>query len=264
MTSHPVSVLPGAEPFFYRGDGVGCLCLHGFMASPAEVRWLGVHLAAKGFTAYGPRLPGHGSDYRNMAQQRWQDWYGAALDGYHLLRAQCDQVFVAGHSMGGMLGLLLAANVSLAGLAALATPVIFRHRLMAWAKWLKYLQPFTDQTDRSSLPEKVRAEQARRNEALLGRVRYDRWSTAAVAEIYALATVVYEALPSVSTPLLLVYSQADSTVSLENRDLIAARVHSQQIETRTLQHSDHILPQDDEREQVFNWVSDFMRANSVS
>jgi carboxylesterase len=253
------NIMPGAEPFFFRGSSVGCLCLHGFTASPAEVRWLGEHLAGAGFTVYGARLPGHGTHYRDLARYRWQDWYAGGLDGYHLLKANCEQIFLVGHSMGGMLALLLGANVAVNGIVALAVPIIFRSRTMAQARRLKYVMPFTDQTDRSSLPGVIRAEQRKRGEPAVGRVRYNIWSTAAVGELYALAGVVYEHLPQITAPLLLVNSAADKTVSLENRDIIQSRVKSKLIESQTLQNSDHILPQDIEREAVFAWVSDFIQ-----
>jgi carboxylesterase len=250
--------MPGAEPYFHRGNAVGCLCLHGFMASPAEVRWLGVHLAQQGMTVYTPRLAGHGTDYTDMARMQWQDWYHAALDGYHILRQQCERVFVAGLSMGGMLALLLGASVPVDGLAVLAAPVIFHSRQMANAHWLKYLGAYTKQPDRSNLPQLIREEQARRGELVLGRVRYDDWSTHAVGQLYALSLAVRTQLAQVTAPLLLVYSEADQTVSIENRAIVAREVGSKTIEQHTLHTSEHILTQHVERETVFALVADFI------
>jgi carboxylesterase len=264
MTQSLPSILPGAEPFFHRGNTIGCLCIHGFMASPSEVYWQSLHLAEQGYTLYAPRLPGHGGDYRAMAHMRWQDWYDGVLNSWHVLRAQCDQVFVVGHSMGGMLGILLAASVSVDGLIVLAAPVIFRHRLVALANWLKYARPFTDQSDKTNLAQMVREEQMRRSEAVNGRVRYETWSTSAVYELYTLAGVVREHLPEVKAPLLAVYSEGDQTVSLENRDYIISHVGSKQVEQQTLQQSDHILTMDSERDTVFQWVAAFIARNSNS
>lgn len=262
MSQAVPNLMPGAEPFFYPGNSVGVLCLHGFMASPAEVRWMGAHLAAQGFTVCGPRLAGHGSNYREMSRQRWQDWYLSTLDAYHLLRGHCQQVFAVGHSMGGMLALLLAANHPVAGVAALATPVAFHSRAAAMAKWLHYLRPYTDQTDRSRLQQVIRDEQTRRGEPAHGRVRYDWWSTSAVGGIFALAGQVQDALPKVNAPLLVVYSEGDKTVSLENRDHIVNHIGSAVVERQTLQQSDHIITQDTERETVFAWVADFITRQS--
>jgi len=257
MTTHH---MPGAQPYFHRGGSIGCLCLHGFMASPAEVRWLGEHLAGDGLTVYIPRLAGHGTHYRDMERMRWRDWYGTALDGYHILRQQCERVFVAGLSMGGMLALLLASSLPLDGAAVLAAPVVFNTWRMAHARRIKYIRRYTRQPDRSGLPRLIRDEQARRGEPVLGRVRYDDWSTAAVGELYALSNVVRRALPQITAPLLLIYSQADKTVSPDNAAIIARSVSSKTVEQHLLQHSEHILTQHVERETVFALVAAFIRS----
>lgn len=257
------TILPGAEPFFHRGNTTGCLCLHGFMASPSEVYWQAKYLAGRGYTVYAPRLPGHGGDYRAMTRMRWQDWYNAALDGWFVLQEQCEQVYIVGHSMGGMLGLLLAASVEVDGLAVLAAPIIFRYRLMARANWFKFARRFTDQSDKTPLGQLVREEQVRRGEPVHGRVRYDIWSTGAVYQLYILAGVAREHLPRVTAPLLLIYSEGDQTVPLESRDTILAQVGSQHIEQHTLKRSDHILTMDVERETVFQLVADFITRLSL-
>jgi carboxylesterase len=253
-----IPYMQGAEPYFHRGGSIGCLTLHGFTASPAEVRWLGQALAALDLTVYAPRLTGHGTTPNDLARMRWQDWYAATLDGYHILRAQCEHVFVAGLSMGGMLGLLLASEVALDGAVILSTPITFQNWQMANASRLKYLVPYTDQGDKSDFPQRIREEQARRGEPALGRVRYDRWSTGAVGQLYALGQVVYKRLPQVCVPLLLIYSEGDVTVPHTQADIIANRVGTKSLERHTLKQSDHILTQDSEKETVFNLVGDFI------
>lgn len=259
MSKH-IPYLRGAEPFFFSGGAVGCLCLHGFTASPAEVRWLGEHLRDGGFTVYGQRLAGHGTDPSHLARTTWMDWYASALDSYHLLRGACQQVVLVGHSMGGLLALLLATEVEAAGVAALAAPLRFSSRVMANARWLRYPLPYSMQPDRSALPQVVRQEQARRGDEVLGRVRYDRWSSAAVAQLYALSRYTESQLAQVTAPLLLVYSQADKTVAVAQSDYIASKVSSKIIERHILEKSGHILTQDVEREQVFAWVAGFVAA----
>lgn len=259
MSKH-APYMRGAEPFFFPGGDAGCLCLHGFTASPAEVRWLGEHLRDCGFAVYGQRLAGHGTDPTHLARTTWADWYASALDGYHLLRQVCRRVVLVGHSMGGLLALLLATEVEVAGVAVLATPLRFSSRIMANARWLKYPLPYSMQPDRSTLPQVVRQEQARRGEEVRGRVRYDRWSSAAVAQLYALSRYTEAQLSRVTTPLLLVYSEADTTAVVAQSEYIASQVGSKDITRHVLSKSSHILTQDVEREQVFTWVADFVAA----
>src|SRR5687767_11571524 len=103
-------IVPGAEPFYYPGGAVGVLLIHGFTGAAREVRPVGAVLAAAGYTVLGPRLAHHGTLAADMRRSHWRDWVASALDGYHLLRAQCDTIVVGGLSMGGVLSLYLAAH----------------------------------------------------------------------------------------------------------------------------------------------------------
>jgi carboxylesterase len=253
-------IMSGAEPYFHRGGVTGCLCLHGFTASPAEVLWFAKHLAQQGHTVYTPRLAGHGTAPQDLARTHWTDWYASALDGYHLLRQQCDQIFVCGMSMGGLLALLLSADVPVNGVIAMATPVVTANgpQRIGFVRALKFILPYTDQSDKSDLPERVRDEQIRRGENSLGRVRYDRWSTAAYEQLLRLRQTVVARLLDVTAPLLLMFSEKDSLIGLDSETIIKQRVRSQTIETHLLKESGHILTQDVEHLKVFQLAADFI------
>src|SRR5262245_48176890 len=117
-----IKLMTGAEPFYFRGGPIGCLCMHGLSASPQEMYWLGASLAEHGLTVYGARMYGHGVTPDYLLHMRWQDWYLSLLDGYHLLKRTCDQVFVLGFSVGGLLALRLAAAEQVTGVVAMAVP----------------------------------------------------------------------------------------------------------------------------------------------
>lgn len=252
--------MPGAEPFLLHGNnGTGCLCLHGVSASPHEMRWFGEHLHGQGITTYGARLTGHGIHYKHLRHVHWQDWYSAALDGYHLLRSQCDRVFVAGLSMGGLLTLLLAANEPVDGLIVMASPLkLSSARTMRLARWIKYVRPFLHMPDRSDFPQRIQSTQRQRGDTIIGRVRYDHWATQAVEEVYNLMQVAGESLAQITAPALLMYAEKDQTVALDNLDYVRSRLSSQHIETEVLPRSGHILTQDYDHERVFVRAAGFI------
>lgn len=81
---------------------------HGFTGSPWPMRPWASALAAHGHRVHVPLLPGHGTSWQDLNTTRWTDWYDALDHAFRRLRAECDQVFVAGLSMGGALALRLA------------------------------------------------------------------------------------------------------------------------------------------------------------
>jgi len=79
-----VTVDPLAEPFFSQGDTdsprgrIGVLLSHGFTGSPASMKPWADYLVAQGYAVSVPRLPGHGTTWREMNTTTWADWSGDA------------------------------------------------------------------------------------------------------------------------------------------------------------------------------------------
>ncbi len=264
-TQYPIpTLMTTAEPYFFRGSSTGVLVLHGITASPAETRWLGVYLAEQGYTVYGARHPGHGSTPEDLDRLRWRDWYLNALDGVQILRQQCARVVVVGHSMGGLLALLLGAAGQVDAVATLAAPVRLQNRLMPYARWIKYGMRYSDRPDTSHMPQLLRDEQHKRGEPVVGRVHYARWATAAIAELYDLMQVAFAQVPQIACPLLLVYSRTDETVPYDNMQLLVQAAAQAQVQTVTLDNSHHVLIQDGERDMVFAAVAAFIAQQTGS
>ncbi len=127
---------PDAGPFFLpalapTSQPRGALLLHGFTATPHQLREMGEYLAARGVSVLAPRLAGHASSPRDLARTTWRDWYLSALDGYDMLRPLVESLWVVGLSLGSLLALYLAAQRPVAGVAALSTPLVLRDQRMA-------------------------------------------------------------------------------------------------------------------------------------
>ena len=50
-------IIPTAEPFFFPGNRIGCLLVHGFTGAPKEMRWMGEYLNQQGYTVGRIGLP---------------------------------------------------------------------------------------------------------------------------------------------------------------------------------------------------------------
>jgi carboxylesterase len=101
---------------FDLGDaagGVGLLFIHGFTASPTEMRPMASFIKnATGWRCAGPLLPGHGSRIEDLRYTRGEDWVAAVEKAYATLSQDCSQVFLVGLSMGAVLACHVALRRS--------------------------------------------------------------------------------------------------------------------------------------------------------
>ena len=92
-TALPLTV--AARPEETGGRRIGVLVSHGFTGSPASMRPWAEALAERGYAVSLPRLPGHGTHWRDLNRTEWADWYAEIGRVFDRLRAENDAV-VAG------------------------------------------------------------------------------------------------------------------------------------------------------------------------
>lgn len=252
---------PGCAPFWLDGGDVGCVCVHGFTASPEEMRWQAEYLHAHGLTVFVPRLAGHGTDPAQMARQHWHDWYESLLDGLALVRARCRTVYAVGLSMGGTLSLRAAAEGLVDGAVIMAAPLVLHIPGMRFARVIKVLRPYNN-GKKGDLDQRVRDIQRAQGRDDYGRAAYATTPLASAIQLFALMQDTLRVLPQITVPLLLMYSKSDQTVPFENLDLVRRSVRSTNVVVSVLEHSDHVLTQEIERETVYPQVWDFIHARA--
>jgi carboxylesterase len=247
-------ILPGGEPFYLPGGPTGCLLLHGFTATPKEMRPLGDHLVRHGYSVLAPRLAGHATDPDDLARSRGRDWLASAADGYFLLRGSCSRVFLLGLSLGGALCLLLASQLEAMGMVLFSTP--FR---LPGGPRLRLVRPILRplslvwRHSRKGPREWFDAQAAREH------LTYPVRSLRAVAELDSVLKRMRLALPSVRTPTLLIHSRDDRFVTPEHMTQIQGSLGSAWVETRWIEGSSHALTQDARKDEVFAASVDFLR-----
>jgi carboxylesterase len=183
-------------PFYHPASGDAALLLvHGFSATPREMRALGDFLAQAGFTVLGVRLPGHGTTPEDLAGTSFQQWLQTVTEGFTLLVAQGKRVYGIGQSTGALLLLYLARQLPLAGLVLFSPFLRLRHPLAPMAALLRHFHPF----------QKCRVDPA------LATHYYDRRPLVAIDQIIRLLRQLRRVLPEISTPVLLLSSAGDQT-----------------------------------------------------
>jgi carboxylesterase len=239
-----------AQPFYSEYGQVGVLFCHGFTGSPwSLLEWAKV-TAAAGYRVSLPRLPGHGTCWQELNATGWQDWYACAEDEYHALRRGCDQVFVAGLSMGGALALRLAEKYQdVAGLL-LVNPAIQAYPHAMIAPWLAPFIP------------KVRAIGSDLADPGVDEHAYDATPLRALTSAMQLWNDVRACLDLVTAPLLLFRSRTDHVVPAASARAILAHVSSSDIVEQVLENSYHVATMDYDKQAIFAESLNFLADHS--
>ncbi|GAA1974327.1 alpha/beta hydrolase [Catenulispora subtropica] len=246
-------VLPGAEPFAHDASAaeprVGVLLCHGFTGSPQSLRPWADHLAAAGFGVRLPRLPGHGTDWRDMQVTTWDDWYAEVDRAFHELKAAYDRVFVMGLSMGGTLTLRLAERhgAEIAGIVLVNPSVKPDKASIRLLPVLKHLVPSVAGIGNAINKEGV------------SELAYDRVPLKALDSFAGGWRTVQADLPKVTQPTLLYRSVTDPVVHPSNSALILARISSTDVAEHVLEKSSHVATLDHDAERIYEGSVEFIR-----
>ena len=245
-------VLPGAEPFSHDGGTTGVLLCHGFTGSPQSLRPWADYLAEAGLSVSLPRLPGHGTTWQEMARTRWEDWYAEVDRAFDQLRANADQLFVMGLSMGACLALRLAElrGTAISGLVLVNPSVTADTRLFALAPVLKLLVPSL-----KGIASDIKKDGA-------SELGYARIPVKAAATLPGLWRLTQAQLSKVTQPVLVYRSTTDHVVGPASLKLLRAALPEGQLEVRDCTDSYHVATLDNDAEAIFTGSLEFVRAHS--
>ncbi|MFQ6484203.1 alpha/beta hydrolase [Brachybacterium epidermidis] len=240
-----------SRPWRARGHsnlrGALLLC-HGFTGSPQSMRPWGEDHAGRGWEVELPLLPGHATDWRELARTRWQDWYGHVRGVAEELSAEHGPIAVGGLSMGGALSLLLAADPGLRGRIAALVLVNPGLSLPPVAALSGLMAPFVP-----TLPG-IASDIAAPGVSEEG---YDRLPMRAVGELQGLFSQVRRSLDAVDVPVLLATSREDHTVPARDSRAIAAGVRGP-VERLPLLRSHHVATLDHDAPVLFDTSARFL------
>lgn len=208
-----------SEPVLARGNDVGCLLIHGFSGRPDDLRPLADELIGRGYTVHIPLLPGHGSTPVAMRAARWRDWRKAVAEAHTALLTTCREVVLIGHSMGGTLAIVEAAQRPPSLLVLIGVPTFigdWRVRFIPIAKYaVRWWYPLTDAAlDDPIVQERVRHHSPdvdMRDPAVRLAIRQNaRVPMSAVDHFFRVTRYARKLIRMIKTPTLIVHGRNDT------------------------------------------------------
>lgn len=256
-------------------NGKAVVLIHGLTGTPTEMRFLAWFLNTHGYTVSCPRLANHGQPLDVLKLTRWEEFYASVRQAYEAVRADHQQVFVGGLSMGALLALLLADEfpAGIAGVSCLS-PTLFYD---GWnVPWYHFLLPVASHTPlrnftyfreeppyglkNERIREKVHQFYAKADIRDLGdvdRLGYPFFPVRLLAELHRLVAHLEQRLGHVKSPCQVIQARHDDVSSVKN----ALRIHDGVASTRKeivyLEDSYHVITADQERAKVAQSMLDF-------
>lgn len=237
-----------ARPDLTGGRRIGVLLSHGFTGSPASVRPWGEYLGRLGYGVEVPRLPGHGTTWRDLNRYRFSAWYAEVVAAFDRLRAEHDAVVVGGLSMGGTLVLRLAADRprDVAGVM-LVNPAVATKRVDVKAlPVLKHVVPAFPAIGNDIKKPGVDEH------------GYDRTPLKAVHSLMQAWKPLRRDLPAVTAPLVYFRSAVDHVVDDSSEPVVLDSVSSTDVTRIRLADSFHVATLDHDADLVFTRSAEFI------
>jgi len=273
-SSGPVPV-PDQGTFMPGRNGQAVILVHGLTGTPNEMRFLAWFLNTHGYTVSCPRLANHGQPLHILKSTRWEEFYGSVRQAYQDLRAEHQQVYVGGLSMGALLALLLADEFQsgIGGVSCLSPTLFYDGWNVPWYQFLlplgshtplKHYAYFKEEPPYGLKNERIRAKVHEYYEKAdihdmrdVDRFGYPYFPLRLLGELRRLVGHLEKRLPFIHCPCQVIQARHDDMSSVRNAQVIHDRVASARKEIVYLEDSYHVITADQERAKVAQSMMDF-------
>jgi carboxylesterase len=245
---------PVAGPFRHQGtNGEAAILVHGFTGVPAHFRPMGDVLSDAGYTVVAPLLAGHGTSIEAMAETDRDDWIDTVRQAFNAVAVEHDRVHLVGLSMGGLISIIVGAELGAATVSTINSPISFRDKKIYLAR---LAHPFKPEV---RWPEEEPPDLDEEVEPFY--LTYPGFPTQASAGLLSISRQALRTAPSVGCPALVVQSLTDETVDPRSGTRLA-KAFGPGTRLVWLQSSRHNALLDRERDTIHRAVLDRFASES--
>jgi len=243
------------KTFYFKGKNKkAVLLLHGWTATPYELRRLGVFLNEAGYTVYGPMLRGHGTKPEDLENVKYEDWIGDASDAYQKLRRIHKKVFVGGTSMGGTIALCLAKKFNdIDGLILMATP--YKIKMEKIVNFVVFVMSFFKKYKKKVYPPTFGSRKT-----ITRIISYQTYPIKNVMELDKLVRHSRKDLGKIKQPFLIMQSSSDHIVAKNSLRKIYKQIGSDVKKKKYIKRSYHTFISDIKNEHIFKDILSFLES----
>lgn len=265
--------------FFLKGTNRKAVFLiHGITGTPSEMRYFGKGLNKAGYTVFCNTLPRHCSTLGELKKVTWKEIADACCKDLEMLHMEYNRIFVAGLSMGALMGIHLAyqSSIRISGIVALAPTLFYDGWALHKGKILMNLVwhiPFLRRkiNIREGWPYGLKDEELRESiQRFYKGARADKFSNKVLLfgspffpldclyQHYLFTKTVRKQMPVVDTPILIIHAQDDDMTSVKNAQFVFDNIGSSDKSLVILKDSYHMITIDKEKDRVVAEAVNFL------
>ncbi|MFX1501272.1 MAG: alpha/beta hydrolase [Promethearchaeota archaeon] len=250
MINSNLKIIPGAGPFYFKGNNIGIVMIHGGGGGTcADLKPLAEDLHKRGnYTVSIPLLPGFGTSPTDLRKTNTNEWIIALNKDLIMMNERCNKIFVGGHSMGGILTLILASSNNLDGIFTISAPVGVQSLLFHLVPFFKIFVKY----------HSIDAEQYKKDTD--GKwVGYDKIPVNVGTKIKKLTKEMKKSLPLIFCPTILFQGRLDSDIKKNSMDYIFSTISSKNKKKIWLEHNGHPILDSPDHNQIVSELYNFIR-----
>jgi carboxylesterase len=238
---------------------LGALLLHGFSGMPIGLGQLSSHIETLGLPYRAPTLRGHGAETpAALLGVKWTDWITDAEKAMLEILEETKKVTVIGHSLGGMIALLLAAEnkekidsiIVAGGSTKTVSPFGPGRPLNFLAPLILKLKQKWDMTPMFADPACARYDTG-----------YAWVPTITFLQLFEVIKETHRRLPEVTVPTLILHSRNDTSNAPEGAKVLYDTIatSTEQKKVVWFERTEHVMFLDCEAEDINRTVVEYLQ-----
>lgn len=227
------------------------LMVHGIYGSPVQFEQLAKILYHQGYTVMAVLLPGHGSSVKDFSRAKAKDWHDEVSRAAKTLSKSYKNIYMIGHSMGGLLIINEALNNSVKGVVLMSVPMMVKISLGTVRMSLKILwgDPNKDNDYLRSYRNAYSIQKGPISHYILCFPR--------MLNLLQMIRNTRKCLSRLTSPVLIIQSRKDETVSWKSVAILKEGLNSP-VDTLLLDKSGHSYYHPEEADSIMKKICTFI------
>lgn len=225
------------------------LIIHGFAGGTYDQEELANYLELnRSFDVYQYTLPGHN---KNLSKVIYEDWIKVSEEKVEwLIKNGYSNIYIIGHSMGGVIATYLATKYKRIKKIVLAAPAFH------------YLNVINDNLNiKESLKIAPKVIEEYGSDEVVA--RFLKLNISAIGQFMSLVKKFYHTPKNVICPVLILQGDSDHLVPMSSSEYVYNTLNKNVKKLIYIKGATHDLFKDEKQEQIFEIVEDFLKYNTV-